>query len=62
MQAQLDRILERAGQDKAAVQVMPFTVGAHPSTDSNFVLLEFGHGSPQPPVVFADVSAFACVV
>jgi transcriptional regulator with XRE-family HTH domain len=54
MRAQLDRILELAAQEKAAVQVIPFDAGAHASTDSNFVLLEFGGRPPKPPVVFVE--------
>ena len=41
MHAQLDKIFKCAAEDKVTVQVIPFDVGAHASTDSNFVLLEF---------------------
>jgi transcriptional regulator with XRE-family HTH domain len=54
MRAQLDKILKSAAEDRATVQVIPFEVGAHASTDSNFVLLEFGDGSPQRPVVYVE--------
>ena len=54
MHAQLGKILDLAAEGKAAVQVIPFDTGAHASTDSNFVLLEFD-GSPQPsPVVYVE--------
>ncbi len=52
--AQLAKILELAESGKAVIQVIPFNVGVHASTDSNFVLLEFGGSSPQPPVVFVE--------
>lgn len=54
MRAQLDAILSRAAEQKVTVQVITFDVGAHASTDSNFVLLEFGDSSPQRPVVFVE--------
>jgi transcriptional regulator with XRE-family HTH domain len=54
MHAQVSKILKCAAEDKVTVQVVPFDVGAHASTDSNFVLLEFGDGSPQRPVVFVE--------
>ncbi|WP_300606186.1 helix-turn-helix transcriptional regulator [Trebonia sp.] len=54
MGAQLGKILELAAAEKAAIQVIPFDVGVYASADSNFVLLEFGSGSPQPPVVFVE--------
>lgn len=52
--AQLEKIVKSVAEEKATVQVIPFEVGAHASTDSNFVLLEFGDGSPQGPVVFVE--------
>jgi len=54
MRAQFEKILKSATEEKATVQVIPFEVGAHGSTDSNFVLLEFGDSSPQGPVVFVE--------
>lgn len=54
MHAQLDKILKCVTEEKVTVQVIPFDVGAHASTDSNFVLLEFGDGSVQRPVVFVE--------
>jgi transcriptional regulator with XRE-family HTH domain len=41
MRAQLARIIEVAGLPKVTFQLIPFTVGAHPGLDSNFVILEF---------------------
>ena len=50
MYAQLSKILEAEEKDKAAVQVIPFDIGAHVAQDSNFVLLEFGELSLSPVV------------
>ena len=36
------------------MQVIPFSVGAHASTDSHFDFLEFRDGSSQRPVVFVE--------
>lgn len=51
---QLDKVLGAIAADKASVQVIPFTAGAHASADSNFDLLEFGEGSGQNSVVFVE--------
>jgi transcriptional regulator with XRE-family HTH domain len=40
MRAQLARITAAADLPKVVFQVIPFTVGAHPGLDSNFVILE----------------------
>jgi Domain of unknown function (DUF5753) len=53
MAAQLDKILEVDRDGKAAVQVIPFDVGAHAAQDGHFVLLEFEDLS-LPPVVFLE--------
>jgi transcriptional regulator with XRE-family HTH domain len=50
MYAQLGKILEAVEKDTAAVQVVPFDVGAHAAQDSNFVLLEFDEQSLSPVV------------
>ena len=47
MRAQLARLLELIENERAVVQVIPFDVGAHASTDSNFYVLEFGENSTQ---------------
>jgi hypothetical protein len=54
MHAQLDKILKEIATEKVIVQIVPFNVGAHASTDNNFVLLEFGNSSPQQPVVHVE--------
>lgn len=45
MYAQLSKILEAEKKDQAAVQIIPFDIGAHAAQDSNFVLLEFDEPS-----------------
>jgi transcriptional regulator with XRE-family HTH domain len=42
MHAQLTSIIETARLPKVTFQLIPFSVGAHPGLDSNFVILEFG--------------------
>ena len=54
MRAQLGNILQCAKQDKATLQVLPFTTGEYGSVDSNFALLEFDQQSMQRPVVFVE--------
>jgi len=54
MHAQIDKMLARIRADKVIIQVIPFTAGAHASTDSNFNFLEFGEESQQRPVVFVE--------
>ncbi|GLF94409.1 helix-turn-helix domain-containing protein [Streptomyces yaizuensis] len=47
MKAQLERLLEVADRHShVAVQVLPFAVGAHASTDGSFQLLHFPAGPP----------------
>lgn len=54
MRAQLDKMLACIGDGKAAIQVIPFDVGAHASADSNFDFLEFGDESLQRPIVYIE--------
>jgi hypothetical protein len=54
MRAQLDKLLASIRAEKVTIQVIPFAVGVHASTDSNFDLLEFGDESRQRPVVFVE--------
>jgi transcriptional regulator with XRE-family HTH domain len=53
MAEQLDQVLRLARDGKATVQVIPFAIGAHASTDSNFEFLEFGDPA-LAPVVFVE--------
>lgn len=50
MYAQLSKILEAGKKDQAAVQIIPFDIGAHAAQDSNFVLLEFDEPSVSPVI------------
>lgn len=54
MAAQLDKILKHQEDETAAVQVIPFGIGAHAGADSNFDFLEFGESSLQGPVVYVE--------
>jgi transcriptional regulator with XRE-family HTH domain len=54
MNAQLDKILRLVQEEKATVQVIPFSHGAYPAQDSNFQFLEFA-GSSLPGVVYVEV-------
>jgi transcriptional regulator with XRE-family HTH domain len=53
LREQLDRILRLSKENLATVQILPFNIGAHGSTDSNFDLLEFD-GSLLPSLVFVE--------
>jgi transcriptional regulator with XRE-family HTH domain len=53
MKAQLDTILSFVREEKAAVQVIPYEVGAYGAVDSNFVYLEFA-GTKLPDLVFVE--------
>jgi transcriptional regulator with XRE-family HTH domain len=54
MIAQLDKILKKQEDGVAAVQVIPFSVGAHAGSDSNFEFLEFGESSRLGSVVHVE--------
>ena len=41
MRAQLKRLLDDAQRPNITIQVLPFSVGAHPSVDGSFVVLAF---------------------
>lgn len=53
MKAQLDKILILVREEKAAVQLIPYEVGAYGAVDSNFVYLEFA-GTMLPDLVFVE--------
>ena len=52
MQAQLERLIEIADLPNVRIQVIPFTLGAHPGVESNFNILDMP--SPTPGVVFVE--------
>ena len=53
MNAQLGKILQLVEENKATVQVIPYTAGAYASVDSNFTFLDFDK-SPIPGLVFVE--------
>ena len=53
MKAQLDKLLSLMREERAAVQVIPYEVGAYGAIDSNFDYLEFG-GTKLPDLVFVE--------
>jgi transcriptional regulator with XRE-family HTH domain len=53
MKAQLDKVLSLMREERAAVQVIPYEVGAYGAVDSNFVYLEFT-GTKLPDLVFVE--------
>jgi transcriptional regulator with XRE-family HTH domain len=54
MKAQLDKILTWTALGRGSIQVIPFSAGAHASSDTNFDLLEFGDAALQSPVVYVE--------
>lgn len=52
MAQQIRHVIESAQRDNIEVQVMPYTVGAHPALDSTFILLEIA--PPVPDVVYVE--------
>ncbi len=53
MKAQLGKILSFIREERAAVQVIPYEVGAYGAADSNFTYLEFA-GTKLPDLVFVE--------
>jgi transcriptional regulator with XRE-family HTH domain len=53
MKAQLDKVLSLMREERAAVQVIPYEVGAYGASDSNFSYLEFA-GTKLPDLVFVE--------
>jgi transcriptional regulator with XRE-family HTH domain len=53
MKAQLDKVLSLMREEKATVQVIPYTVGAYGASDCNFCYLEFA-GTKLPDLVFVE--------
>jgi transcriptional regulator with XRE-family HTH domain len=52
MRAQLDRLIEVSKQPNVTMQVIPYSVGAHPAMDSTFNILEFADSVPS--VVYVE--------
>jgi len=53
MKAQLEKVLSLMREERAAVQVIPYEVGAYGAIDSNFDYLEFA-GTMLPGLVFVE--------
>ena len=53
MRAQLEKILSFMREERAAVQLIPYEVGAYGAIDSNFDYLEFA-GTMLPDLVFVE--------
>jgi transcriptional regulator with XRE-family HTH domain len=53
MRGQLERILSLMRDDRITVQVIPYTVGAYGSQDSNFTYMEFGD-TKLPDLVYVE--------
>jgi transcriptional regulator with XRE-family HTH domain len=56
MGEQLHHLRQMAERPNVTIQVIPFSAGAHPGLNSDFVLLEFGRQS-VPDVVFVEGQA-----
>jgi transcriptional regulator with XRE-family HTH domain len=52
MAHQLAHVIEATQRKNITVQVMPYSIGAHPALDSTFILLEFA--PPVPGVVYVE--------
>ncbi|HEY6492141.1 MAG TPA: helix-turn-helix transcriptional regulator [Trebonia sp.] len=46
MRRQLSRLIEISERPNVTIQVIPFSVGAHPALESNFTILEFAGRAP----------------
>jgi transcriptional regulator with XRE-family HTH domain len=52
MSGQLDRLIEMSSRPNVTVQIIPYSVGAHPAMDSTFNILEFTGSVPS--VVYVE--------
>ena len=52
MAEQIQHVIESVQRDNVEVQVMPYSIGAHPALDSTFILLEIP--PPVPDVVYVE--------
>jgi transcriptional regulator with XRE-family HTH domain len=52
MSGQLSHMIEIAKLPSVTLQVLPYSVGAHPALESDFVILDFGERSPR--VVYVE--------
>lgn len=54
MKLQLNKMLDLVQDERVAIQVIPYEVGAYAAVDSNFDYLEFSPKSPLPDKVFVE--------
>jgi hypothetical protein len=52
MSRQLSHMVKMAGLPSVVLQVLPYSVGAHPALESDFIILDFGKRSS--PVVYVE--------
>jgi len=52
MAAQLKRVVQEMERPNVTIQVIPYSVGAHPALDSNFNILEFTGAAPD--IVYSE--------
>jgi transcriptional regulator with XRE-family HTH domain len=48
---QLSRIIDAGSRTHTTIQILPYTVGAHPAMESDFTILEFTKVAPNVPTV-----------
>nr|WP_198543153.1 helix-turn-helix transcriptional regulator [Pseudofrankia sp. BMG5.36] len=53
LHAQLTRLLETADQPNVTIQVIPYTVGAHPGMQGSFSIMDFPHRT-DPEIIHVD--------
>ena len=59
MHAQLERLLEMSQQPQITIQVVPFSVGAHPGMTGHFVIAGF---DDAPSIVYLDTAVAGQIV
>jgi Domain of unknown function (DUF5753) len=59
MRGQLARLAKEAAQPATTIQVLPFSVGSHPSMDGEFVIVDYADPEDDPFVyeegLFGDI-------
>jgi transcriptional regulator with XRE-family HTH domain len=56
LRRQMLRLVEMSERPTITIQVLPFSVGAHPALNGSFIVLEFAPGSEQPLVYSEGVT------
>jgi transcriptional regulator with XRE-family HTH domain len=57
MDEQLERLIDAAALPNVTIQVLPFTVGAHPGMDGEFTILSYADPA-DPDVVYLETTGF----